>query len=81
MFLGSKITVNDDGSEEVKFDKKLMCGAQFTTAILVEQTDRYTVEFWFKAMPGALAGESSPDKNCDETPPEEDKNITFLYNM
>lgn len=43
-------------------------GAKFSMAILVEKTDRYTVEFWFKA-------------NVEKFPKISESDVTYLFMM
>ena len=46
--------------------------AQFTTALLVDKTEEYTVEFWFKANTDV----------ADQLKQENDRNgksVTYLY--
>ena len=50
-----------------------MESAVFTTAILVDKTQEYTVEFWFKAVTGKA--DEIKKANKDGT------SVTYLYNM
>ena len=69
MFLGSKI---EDGVMVSNINSRQ--GAQFTTAILVDKTQEYTVEFWFKANTNV----------ADQLKQENERNgksVTYLYQM
>ena len=69
MFLGSKI---EDGVMVSDFNSRQ--DAQFTTAILVDKTQEYTVEFWFKANTDV----------ADQLKQENERNgksVTYLYQM
>ena len=54
-------------------EKKSKEKASFSTAILVEKTQEYTVEFWFKA--NALVDLESDNMRDDGV------SVTFLYRM
>ena len=52
-------------------------GAKFSMAILVDETDSYTVEFWFKAY----TENGMPEKLALENKNDAGQNVTFLYIM
>ena len=67
MFLGSKM---EDGKRVSDINSRL--DAQFTTALLVDKTKEYTVEFWFKANTDV----------ADDLKRENDQNgksVTYLF--
>ena len=52
-------------------------GAQFTTEILVDATDQYTVEFWYKADTSYAVNLKEENKEADNG----DKSVTYLFSM
>ena len=69
MFLGSKM---EDGKRVSDINSRL--DAQFTTALLVDKTKEYTVEFWFKANTD-VADDLKKENN------QNGKSVTYLYQM
>ena len=66
MYLGSVY----DANGKLKTTKESRKNAKFATAILVDKTAEYTVEFWFKA-----------NWAVEKALQEENDNVTYLYRM